>query len=56
MLQRNTCATFDVGALPIRGDDGQLRGMITDRDVVIKCVAQGLDPTTTVRQMAQGGV
>jgi CBS domain-containing protein len=26
---------LDVGALPIRGDDGHLHGMVTDRDVVI---------------------
>ncbi|BCO34972.1 CBS domain-containing protein [Mycobacterium heckeshornense] len=48
---------LDVGALPIRGNDGRLRGMITDRDITIKCVAEGLDPTTTTAgQLAQGNV
>lgn len=33
-----------VGALPICGDDERLHGMLTDRDIVVKCVAAGLDP------------
>ena len=33
-----------VGALPICGDDDRLHGMITDRDIVIKCIAAGLTP------------
>lgn len=33
-----------VGALPICGDDERLKGMITDRDIVLRCVAQGEDP------------
>ena len=36
-----------VGALPICGDDDRLHGMITDRDIVIKCLAAENDPTTT---------
>jgi len=36
-----------VGALPICGEDGRLRGIITDRDIVVRCLAEGLDPTTT---------
>lgn len=44
-----------VGALPICGDDDRLHGMITDRDIVIKCVAASHDPsTTTVDELAQG--
>ena len=44
-----------VGALPICGDDDRLHGMITDRDIVIKCIAAGLDPTaTTAGELAQG--
>jgi len=34
-----------VGALPICGDDNRLAGMITDRDIVLKCVAEGMDTT-----------
>ena len=44
-----------VGALPILGDDNRLHGMITDRDIVIKCIAAGHDPhTTTAGELAQG--
>jgi CBS domain-containing protein len=43
-----------VGALPICGDDGRLVGIITDRDIVVKCVANGGNPdTVTVGQLAQ---
>ncbi|EWM19132.1 CBS domain-containing protein [Kutzneria sp. 744] len=35
-----------VGALPICGDDDRLHGIVTDRDIVIKCVAEGRDPNT----------
>lgn len=44
-----------VGALPICGDDDRLHGMITDRDIVVKCLAAGKDPvTTTAAELAQG--
>ena len=46
---------LDVGALPICGDDNRLHGMLTDRDIVVKCVAEGGDPATaTAGQFAQG--
>ena len=32
-----------VGALPICGEDNRLKGVITDRDIVINCVAEGMD-------------
>jgi CBS domain-containing protein len=35
---------LDVGALPICGDDGRLTGMVTDRDIVVQCIAAGGDP------------
>ncbi len=35
---------LDVGALPICGNDDRLKGMLTDRDIVIYCVAEGKDP------------
>ena len=47
-------AQFDIGALPICDDDGQLEGMITDRDVAVKVVAAGRDPRiTTVGEISQ---
>jgi CBS domain-containing protein len=46
---------LDVGALPVCGDDDRLHGIITDRDIVLKCVAAGLDPVTcTAAELAQG--
>ena len=38
---------LDVGALPICGQDNRLAGMLTDRDIVVKCIAEGHDPATT---------
>ena len=46
---------LDVGALPICGDDGRALGILTDRDIVVKCIANGIDPSTaTASQFAQG--
>jgi CBS domain-containing protein len=46
---------LDVGVLPICGDDDRLKGMITDRDIVIRCVAEGGDVnSTTAGSLAQG--
>ena len=40
-------ADLDVGALPICGEDDRLKGMLTDRDIVVKALAQGKDPAST---------
>lgn len=46
---------LDVGALPICGDDDKLHGILTDRDIVVKCVAEGKDPASvTAGELAQG--
>jgi CBS domain-containing protein len=46
---------LDVGALPICGDDNRLKGMVTDRDIVVRCVAENGDPATTgVMTLAKG--
>ena len=37
----------DVGALPVLDDGGFLAGIVTDRDIVLRVVAPGLDPETT---------
>lgn len=39
-------ALHQVGALPVT-EDGVLVGIVTDRDIVLRCVAQGLSPTHT---------
>jgi CBS domain-containing protein len=38
---------LDIGAMPICGEDDRLKGMITDRDIVVKALAHGKDPATT---------
>jgi CBS domain-containing protein len=44
---------LDVGALPICGDDNRLQGMITDRDIVVRYIADGVDPSSvTVADLA----
>ena len=46
---------LDVGALPICDENERLVGMITDRDIVVKCIAEGADPSSTpVSQLAEG--
>ena len=47
--------SLDVGALPICGNDQRLKGMLTDRDVVVKVLAQGKDPgSTKAGELGQG--
>jgi CBS domain-containing protein len=38
---------MDVGSLPVCDDHERLAGMITDRDITIRCTAEGRDPATT---------
>ncbi|MGA5421741.1 CBS domain-containing protein [Streptomyces lavendulocolor] len=46
-----------VGAMPICGSDDKLKGMLTDRDIVVKALGAGKDPaTTTAGELAQGQV
>jgi CBS domain-containing protein len=48
-------AELDVGAMPICGEDDRLKGMVTDRDIVVKVLAQGKDPAQTrAGELAQG--
>jgi CBS domain-containing protein len=43
---------MDVGALPVRGPDNRLAGIVTDRDIVVKGIAADLDPKEcTVRAL-----
>ena len=43
-------ADADVGSLPV-GENDRLVGMITDRDIVLRAVAEGRDPGTHVREV-----
>lgn len=48
-------ARLDVGSLPICGGDDRLKGMLTDRDIVVKVLAQGKEPTSCLAgELAQG--
>jgi CBS domain-containing protein len=40
-------AELDVGSMPICGQDDRLKGMVTDRDIVVKVLAKGKDPSST---------
>src|ERR671936_111065 len=43
-------AEIDAGAMPV-GENDRLVGMITDRDIAIRAVAQGKGPDTPVRDV-----
>ncbi|MFF8386490.1 CBS domain-containing protein [Streptomyces kanasensis] len=46
-----------VGALPICGTDDKLKGMLTDRDIVVKVLGAGKDPASCkAGELAQGEV
>ncbi|MFF0942798.1 CBS domain-containing protein [Kocuria sp. CPCC 205300] len=46
---------LDVGALPICGENNRLQGVLTDRDIVVRCLAIGTDPRAVkAGQLAQG--
>jgi CBS domain-containing protein len=40
-------AEHDVGAIPVVGTDGEARGIVTDRDLVLRAVAVRKDPSST---------
>ncbi|GAB2600233.1 hypoxic response protein Hrp1 [Streptomyces capparidis] len=46
---------LDVGALPICDADGRMTGIVTDRDIVVHCVAVGREPAQVqCRDLAHG--
>lgn len=46
---------LDVGALPICGQNERLVGMLTDRDIVVKVLADGINPVDVpARALAKG--
>ena len=48
-------AQLGVGAMPICGEDDRLKGMLTDRDIVVKVIAEGKDPNSCrAGELAQG--
>ena len=52
MLERS-----NIGALPVCGSDGRMCGLLTDRDIVTRCLAAGRSPaSTTVADVMTGRV
>ena len=47
-------ADYDVGALPV-GENDRLVGMITDRDIAVRGIAEARDPTKTAVRDAMSG-
>ena len=48
-------AELDIGSMPICGEDDRLKGMLTDRDIVVKVVAKGDDPASVkAGELGQG--
>ena len=48
---------YNIGMLPVCGSDGRLCGVVTDRDVVTRCVASGRHTgSTRVRDVMTGRV
>jgi len=46
---------LDVGSMPICGEDDRLKGMLTDRDIVVKVLAEGKDPSSvTAGELSDG--
>ncbi len=46
----------NIGALPVCSADGRLRGMVTDRDIILRCIAAEEDPAQTpVREIMSRG-
>ena len=52
-----TLAHYNIGILPVCGGDGRLCGLVTDRDLVTRCIASGRSPASTpVREVMTANV
>ncbi len=52
-----TLTRYNIGALPVCGSDGRLKGLVTDRDIVTRCLAAGRSPAdTTVAEVMTANV
>ena len=47
-LAARLLSRHNVGSLPVCGEDGGLRGIVTDRDIILRCVAAEEDPAQTM--------
>ncbi|MBP3672274.1 MAG: CBS domain-containing protein [Oscillospiraceae bacterium] len=47
-----TLTHYNIGVLPVCGSDGRICGLVTDRDIVTRCLAAGRQPgATTVQEI-----
>ena len=44
-LAARLLSRHDLGSLPVCGQNGRLVGIVTDRDIITRCVAAGEDPS-----------
>lgn len=47
----------NIGSVPVCDEKGKVQGIITDRDITLRCVAAGVDPDKTkIREVMTTGV
>ena len=52
-----TLTRYNIGILPVCGGDGRVCGLVTDRDIVTRCLAAGRSPANTpVREVMTTGI
>lgn len=52
LLAARLLSRHNIGSLPVCEEDGRLTGIVTDRDIVLRCVADGGRPSeTSVREI-----
>ena len=52
-----TLTRYNIGILPVCGGDGRVCGLVTDRDIVTRCLAAGRSPANTpVREVMTKGI
>ena len=52
-----TLTRYNIGILPVCGGDGKICGLVTDRDLVTRCLASGKEPgKTRVADVMTGSV
>ena len=56
-LAARLLSRHNIGALPVCAEDGRLKGIVTDRDITLRCVAADNDAgETKVREVMTRGV
>ena len=57
LVAARTMERCNIGAMPVCGSDGRLQGILTDRDIVTRCLAAGRSPaSTTVAEVMTAGI